>query len=40
MPEMHLTQPGFTYSACEPFAKKENKNERKQKIHNIFIKMN
>ena len=21
MPEMHLRQPGFTYSACEPFAK-------------------
>ena len=19
MPEMHLRQPGFTYSACEPF---------------------
>ena len=21
MPEMHLRQPGFTYSACRPFAK-------------------
>ena len=21
MPEMHLKQPGFTYSACEPFTK-------------------
>ena len=21
MPEMHLKQPGFTYSACGPFAK-------------------
>ena len=21
MPEMHLRQPGFTYSACEPFTK-------------------
>ena len=21
MPEMHLRQPGFTYSACVPFAK-------------------
>ena len=21
MPEMHLRQPGFTYSACGPFAK-------------------
>ena len=22
MPEMHLKQPGFTYSACGPFTKK------------------
>ena len=21
MPELHLKQPGFTYSACEPFTK-------------------
>ena len=21
VPEMHLSQPGFTYSACEPFTK-------------------
>ena len=21
MPEMHLRQPGFTYSACDPFTK-------------------
>ena len=27
MPEMHLRQPGFTYSACGPFTKnKELKN--------------
>ena len=26
MPEMHLRQPGFTYSACEPFTKKQKKN--------------
>ena len=25
MPEMHLKQPGFTYSACGPFTKKKNK---------------
>ena len=29
MPEMHLTQPGFTYSACGPFTKKK---ERIKKI--------
>ena len=22
MPEIHLKQPGFTYSACEPFTRK------------------
>ena len=29
MPEMHLTQPGFTYSACGPFTKNK---ERIQKF--------
>ena len=24
MPETHLTQPGFTYSTCRPFAKNKN----------------
>ena len=24
MPEMHLKQPGFTYSACGPFTKRTN----------------
>ena len=42
MPEMHLRQPGFTYSACGPFTKlKERiKNLNKQVIRDIFIKMN
>ena len=26
MPEMHLKQPAFTYSACGPFTKKQRKN--------------
>ena len=26
MPEMHLKKPGFTYSACDPFTKKQRKN--------------
>ena len=26
IPEMHLKQPGFTYSACEPFPQKQRKN--------------
>ena len=35
--------PGFTYSACEPFPKnkeKNNKNLKKQEIQDIFIKTN
>ena len=42
MPEMHLKQPGFTYSTCGPFTKKkkEFKNLKKQEIQAIFTKMN
>ena len=43
LPEMHLRQPGFTYSACGPFkkAKKESKNlKKKQEILDTFIKTN
>ena len=29
MPEIHLKQPGFTYSACAPFLKK------KERIKNV-----
>ena len=40
MPEMHLKQPGFTYSACGPFTKnKDFKNLKKQVTPNIFIEM-
>ena len=40
MPEMHLRQPGFTYSACGPFTKnKEFKNLKKEEIQAIFTKM-
>ena len=28
MPEMHLKQPGFTYSACGPFAKNKERIEK------------
>ena len=28
MPEMHLQQPGFTYSACGPFRKNEERIEK------------
>ena len=43
MPEMHLRQPGFTYSAHVFFSKNGKKNEKnfkKRKIQNIFIKTN
>ena len=42
MPEMHLKQPQFVYSACGPFTKikKEFKNLKKQEIQAIFTKMN
>ena len=28
MPEMHLKQPEFTYSACEPFTKNKERNQK------------
>ena len=42
MPEMHLRQPEFTYSACGPFTKNKEKIQKikKQEIHNIFFKTN
>ena len=42
MPEMHLSKPRFTYSACDLFTKNKGRiqNSKKQEIHNIFIKIN
>ena len=42
MPEMHLKQPGFTYSAFGPFTKKKKKLESlcRLEIQILFIKMN
>ena len=39
MPEMHLKQPGFTYSACGPFNKKkeEYKSLKKTYLHKIHL---
>ena len=37
MPQMHLKQTGFTYSARGPFTKNK---ERIRKFKTIFIKMN
>ena len=42
MPEMHLRQPRFTYSACRPFTKNKEKNKKfkEQVILTIFTKIN
>ena len=43
MPEIHLKQPGFTYSACEPFTKNKEriqKLKKKQETQDIFTRMN
>ena len=42
MPQMHLKQTVFTYSARGPFTKnkEEFENLKKQEIQTIFIKMN
>ena len=42
MPEMHLKQPGFTYSACGSFTKNKERIENlcKLEIQILFIKMN
>ena len=39
LPKMHLKQPGFTYSACGPFAKNKERIEKFMKTGNTnFIK--
>ena len=40
MPEMHLEEPGFTYSACGQFTKNKERIQKlkKQEIQNIFNK--
>ena len=42
MPEMHLRQPQFTYSACGPFTKSKERIQKLKKtgIQSIFIEMN
>ena len=41
MPEMHLRQPGFTYSACGSFTKNKERIEKFMKTENtdFFIEM-
>ena len=42
VPEIHLKQPGFTYSACGPFTTNKERIQKlkKQGIQTIFTKMN
>ena len=41
MPEIHLKQPGFTYSTCGPFTKSKERIEKFMQTGNTnFIKMN
>ena len=42
MLELHLKQPGFTYSVCGPLLNivKESKNLEKRVTENIYIEMN
>ena len=38
MPEINLKQPGFSYSACEPFTKnKERIKKKKKKRYKIYL---
>ena len=34
-PEIHLKQPRFTYSACEPFTKHKQKTQKLKEIQNL-----
>ena len=40
MPEMHLKQPVFTYSACGPFTKNKERIEKILYIEILYIEMN
>ena len=40
MPEMHLKQPGFTYSACGPFTKNKERIEKFMQTDKDFIYRN
>ena len=37
MPEMHLKQPGFTYSACGPFTKCKERIEKFMETENTNV---
>ena len=40
MPEMHLRQPGFTYSACGPFTKNKQKLQKFKQTGDSITEIN
>ena len=40
MPEMHLKQPGFAYSACGPFTRNKERTEKFMQTENRFYLQN
>ena len=38
MPEIHLKEPGFTYSVCGPFTKNKERIEKCMQTENLFYK--
>ena len=42
MPEMHLKEPGFAYSACRPFTKNKERIQKSEETEDktIFTKTN
>ena len=36
MPEMHLKQPGFTYSACGSFTKSKERIQKSTKVTRVY----
>ena len=39
MPEMHLKQPGFTYTVCDPFTKNKKRIKKIVQTGNIYLEM-
>ena len=37
IPEMHLKQPGFTYSACDPFTRNKERIEKFRQTGNTYF---
>ena len=40
MPEMHLKQPGFTYTVCGPFTKNKKRIKKFMQTGNTYLEIN